>query len=378
MKTISILGAGRVGSAIIQDFSQDQEYKILAYDQDPAALERISDLDHVSCVQADLSDLRHISNDLDACDLVISAVPGAIGFQVLKQILQSGKNVVDISFFPEDPFDLDPLARENDLTAVVDCGVAPGLCNIIAGQITEDWDDTLTYTCFVGGLPVERTEPYQYKAVFSPADVLEEYTRPARLMRGGEIVTLPALSELEYIHFPGLGTLEAFNTDGLRTLLKTLPIPDMTEKTLRYPGHARLMEIFRDSGFFSPKSVLVNGQSISPLALTSRLLFNEWHLKPGQTDLTVMKVTLTGTKNQEPTAVQFDLLDHYDPEEGVTSMARTTGYTCSIIARQMLEGMIPEEGICPPEQIGRHPDCYQNLIENLAGRGIHLKQSIPD
>jgi saccharopine dehydrogenase-like NADP-dependent oxidoreductase len=225
---------------------------------------------------------------------------------------------------------------------------------------------------------VERTEPYQYKAVFSPADVLEEYTRPARLMRGGEIVILAALSELEHIHFPGLGTLEAFNTDGLRTLLKTLPIQDMTEKTLRYPGHARLMEIFRDSGFFSPEPVQIDGHSITPLSLTSRLLFKEWHLETGKKDLTVMKVILTGTKYQKKTAVQFDLLDHYDPEQGVTSMARTTGYTCSIIARQMLEGMIPETGICPPEYIGRHPDCYQDLLENLAARGIHLKQSIPD
>jgi saccharopine dehydrogenase-like NADP-dependent oxidoreductase len=197
-------------------------------------------------------------------------------------------------------------------------------------------------------------------------------------MRGGEIITLPALSELEYIHFPGLGTLEAFNTDGLRTLLKTLPILDMTEKTLRYPGHARLMEIFRDSGFFSPEPIQIDGQSVTPLSLTSRLLFKEWHLEPGKKDLTVMKVILTGTKNQEKTAVQFDLIDHYDPDQGVTSMSRTTGYTCSIIARQMLEGMIPEIGICPPELIGRHADCYQDLLQNLSARGIHLKQSIPD
>lgn len=378
MKTISILGAGRVGSAIIRDLSRDQKYQIIAYDQDPAALEKVKDLDHVEWILADLSDLEPLSSDLNDCDLVISAVPGGIGFQVLKQILQIGKNVVDISFFPEDPFDLDPLARENNLTAVVDCGVAPGLCNMIAGHVVEKWDETLTYTCYVGGLPVERTVPYQYKAVFSPADVLEEYTRPARLMRGGEIVTLPALSELEHIHFPGLGSLEAFNTDGLRTLLKTLPIRDMTEKTLRYPGHARLMEIFRDSGFFSPELIQIDGQSISPLSLTSRLLFKEWHLEPGEKDLTVMKVILTGTKNQEKTAVQFDLIDHYDPVQGVTSMSRTTGYTCAIIARQMLEGMIPEIGICPPEIIGRHAGCYQDLLENLAERGIHLQQSIPE
>ena len=256
----------------------------------------------MATVQADLSDPAAVTAAVGAADLVVCAVPGFLGFQTLKAILQAGKNVVDISFFPEEALLLDDLAREQGVTAVVDCGVAPGLCNIMAGHAVGLLDEAHSYSCYVGGLPVVRTWPYEYRSVFSPVDVLEEYTRPARQVEHGQEVVRPALSELELLDFPGVGTLEAFNTDGLRTLRHTLRLPFMKEKTLRYPGHANLMRVFRESGFFGAEPVDVGGQAVRPVDLTSRLLFAQWRPADAaeQEDFTVMQVVVEGTKDGRP------------------------------------------------------------------------------
>jgi saccharopine dehydrogenase-like NADP-dependent oxidoreductase len=299
-----------------------------------------------------------------------------LGFQTLKQIIQTGKNVVDISFFGENAFELDQLARKKGVTAIVDCGVAPGLCNIIAGYVTEKMDQVDSYLCYVGGLPEIREWPYEYKVVFSPTDVLEEYTRPARFVENGQEVIYPALSEVELLDFPGVGTLEAFNTDGLRSLLLTLDIPNMREKTMRYPGHANLMRVFRESGFFNQEKVEVDGQGVQPLALTSRLLFDQWKMKDGDRDLTVMQVILEGKEGKDQVVYQYDLIDHYDQEKNITSMARTTGYTCTIVARLLLEGTIPLTGICPPEKLGVISGLFEILLGEYKKRGINLKETI--
>lgn len=373
---IIVLGAGLVGSAIIQDLAEDKQYEILAVDLNKGSLDKISGFNGVSTRQTDLSDDKVISNLVSDADLVINAVPGFLGFQTLKQIIQAGKNVVDISFFGEDAFKLDELARKKGVTAIVDCGVAPGLCNIIAGYVTEKMDQVDSYLCYVGGLPEIREWPYEYKVVFSPTDVLEEYTRPARFVENGKEVIYPALSEVELLDFPEIGTLEAFNTDGLRSLLLTLDIPNMREKTMRYPGHANLMRVFRESGFFNQEKVEVDGQSVRPLSLTSSLLFDQWKMKDGDRDLTVMQVILEGKEGKDQVVYQYDLVDHYDQEKNVTSMARTTGYTCTIVARLLLEGSIPLTGICPPEKIGEISGLFEILLSEYQKRGINLKETI--
>lgn len=373
---IVVLGTGLVGSAIIQDLAEDKQYDILAVDLNKGSLDRISGFYGVSTRQADLSDDKTITTLVSDADLVINAVPGFLGFQTLKQIIQTGKNVVDISFFGENAFELDQLARNKGVTAIVDCGVAPGLCNIIAGYVTEKMDQVDSYLCYVGGLPEIREWPYEYKVVFSPTDVLEEYTRPARFVENGKEVIYPALSEVELLDFPGVGTLEAFNTDGLRSLLLTLDIPNMREKTMRYPGHANLMRVFRESGFFNQEKVEVDGQSVQPLALTSRLLFDQWKMKDGDRDLTVMQVILEGKEGKDQVVYQYDLIDHYDQEKNITSMARTTGYTCTIVARLLLEGTIPLTGICPPEKLGEISGLFEMLLGEYQKRGINLKETI--
>ena len=373
---IAILGAGLVGNAIVKDLAQDETFKIKVVDLNQQALKKLESELPVKGVKADLLKGDSVASVTADSDLVICAVPGFMGFETLKRIIEAGKNVVDISFFGEDTFLLDDLAKKRGVTAVVDCGVAPGLCNIIAGYRADRLDQADRYVCYVGGLPKERVWPYEYKAVFSPSDVLEEYTRPARMVENGEVVVYSALSDVELIEFPRVGELEAFNTDGLRTLQKTMKFTSMKEKTLRYPGHANLMRIFRESGFLSTDVININGKKIKPIDLTSELLFKQWKLQDGEEDFTVMRVIIEGKKENKKVCYTYDLYDEYDKETKTTSMARTTGYTCTIIARQIINGMFSEKGTCPPEFLGRTRGCFENLLNEYASRKIKLTETI--
>lgn len=378
MKRIVVLGAGRVGGAIVRDLAATGEFEVTAADASAEALARLDGMPNVVTAQADLSDPATLGRVLADQELVVGAVPGFMGFETVRRALEVGKPVVDISFFPEDPFELDALAREKGLTALVDCGVAPGCSNLILGRLEAELDSTERFVCLVGGLPVERRWPYEYKAPFSPIDVIEEYTRPARFRRDGKDVTLPALTEVELVDFPGLGTLEAFNTDGLRTLLRTCRTPSMVEKTLRYPGHAERMRMLRETGFFDAEPVDAGGVRVRPIDVAARLLFDAWMLGPGEHDLTAMRVEVEGTAGGRPVRHVYTLLDRYDERTGIHSMARTTGYTCTAMVRMVARGMFREPGVHPPEIVGRDRACFDFIMEELAARGVVFRHEVEE
>jgi saccharopine dehydrogenase-like NADP-dependent oxidoreductase len=150
----------------------------------------------------------------------------------------------------------------------------------------------------------------------------------------------------------------------------------MKEKTLRYPGHARLMRALRDSGFFENAPVEIDGQQVRPLDLTSKLLFEQWKLRAGEEDLLVLQVILQGYTGGDLVRYTYDLLDRYDRASHTTSMARTTGYTCAIVARQVASGLFAQKGICPPEYVGRTAGCYGHLLSEYARRGISLAETV--
>lgn len=370
---ITVLGAGLVGGAIVKDLAASPEFTVTVVDFNPTALRTLEAVAPVRGVAANLNALDNFGELLADADLVVCAVPGFMGFATLQKIIAAGKHVVDISFFAEDPFLLDELAQAQGVTAVVDCGVAPGLSNILFGALAQRLERIDRYECYVGGLPQERRWPFEYKAVFSPIDVLEEYTRPARYVAHGHEVVHPALSEVELRDFAQVGTLEAFNTDGLRTLAHTMDVPFMKEKTLRYPGHANLMRAFRESGFLDTDTIEVNGVSIAPIRLTAKLLFDQWRLQPGEHDLTVMQVVVEGVEAGQAVRYTYDLLDHFDVATGVTSMARTTGYTCTAVARLVADGRFRQPGICPPEYVGKAPGCAEAVLAHLARRGVQIQ-----
>ncbi|MDT8340494.1 MAG: saccharopine dehydrogenase C-terminal domain-containing protein, partial [Longimicrobiales bacterium] len=194
----------------------------------------------------------------------------------------------------------------------------------------------------------------------------------ARQRRNGVDVTLPALSEVELVHFPGLGTLEAFNTDGLRSLLRTSNVPDMVEKTLRYPGHAERMRVLRDAGFFSDREMMVPSGPVRPRDVTETLLFDDWQFEDGEPDLTVGRITVEGAKDGKRVRHTWNLLDYYNPDTETSSMARTTGYTCAAMARLVARGLWTEPGVAPAEVVGRREECFQSVLEHLEERGVSL------
>lgn len=373
MKKIIVLGAGLVGSAIARDLQK--QHQVTSADASEGALQKMAGFG-IHTIQADLSNPEILKKLVADYDLVIGALPGFMGFETLRTCLEAGKNVVDISFFPEDAFALQQLALEKGLTAVVDCGVAPGMGNIILGH----WHKRMKinrFRCLVGGLPQVRRWPWEYRAVFSPIDVIEEYIRPARYVEGGRLVTREALSDPELIDFEGVGTLEAFNTDGLRSLIHTMPdIPDMIEKTLRYPGCIEYLRVLRAGGFFSYDEIEVKGQRIRPVDLTARLLFPQWKLQPGEGDFTIMRISMEGELDGKSTTVDYDLLDRYDPQTDTISMARTTGYTCTAVANLLLSGKFDRKGICPPEYVGESEGALEAVLAYLEERGVFYRKTL--
>ena len=370
MKKIVVLGAGLVGRAMILDLYKS--YNITAVDISSENLSNLKELPNIVTVEMDLSISSNIKKVIKDADLVIGAVPGFMGFEMLRTVIESGKNIVDISFCPENPLELDGLAKENGVTAIIDCGVSPGMGNILLGHHINSMKID-SYKCLVGGLPQKPEKPWGYKAVFSPIDVIEEYTRPVRFRKNGENLIEEPLSKNEVIEFEKVGKFEAWNTDGLRTLLDTTNIPNMIELTIRHIGTIEPIIALRDSGFFSAEQIDVNGMKIKPIDLTTNLMFSQWKMLPNEHDMTIMRIIIEGTKDGKERRIEYDLIDFYNVKTDTTSMARTTGYTCTAATNLLLENKYDQKGIIPPEILGQDETAYNYIIKYLADRGVIYK-----
>lgn len=371
---ILVLGAGLVGKAMAIDL-KNTGYRVTAADIDAGMLKLLREKHGMEVVHLDTSS-RQLEEEVRKADLVVGALPGALGYGVMERVIRSGRPMVDISFCPEDFTALDPLAREHGVTVVADMGVAPGMCNVLLGYHQARME-VRSYRCLVGGLPFKREWPLEYKSSWSPIDCIEEYTRPARFRVEGQEVTRPALSDLEPVTLEPAGLLEAWNSDGLRSLLRSFPdIPNMVEKTLRYPGTVEYLKVLRELGFFSTAALEVNGQQVRPLDLTAALLFPRFRLEPGEGEFTVMQVTIEGQEGERQVGYRYDLYDTYDQATDTTSMARTTGYTCTGAARLILEGMLDVPGVIPPEKVATGEENFRFLLHHLEKRGVRYRQQV--
>lgn len=375
-KKIIVLGAGLVGKPMALDLLNEPDVEIFIADKSEERLHAIQMEYGIQTISVDISDTNHLKDLLIDFDLVVNAVPGFMGFQTLKTILESGKQVVDIAFSPENLSELNDLAIEKGATALVDFGVAPGLSHLVVGYCAHLMDKLNKVRIYVGGLPKIRRKPFEYTAVFSPIDVIEEYTRPARLIQNGKIVEKEALSDVEQLDFDRAGTLEAFNSDGLRSLVYSIQAEDMAEKTLRYPGHADLMRILRETGFFSQEPVDLGNQKVKPMDLTGALLFPQWQMKEDDVDITVMKIVCEGLIEGQNHRYTFDLYDELDQKSGIHSMARTTGYTATMGVRLLLNEQVKEPGVFYPEKLGSDKKVLDFILKGLRARGIQLDQQL--
>lgn len=373
---VTVLGCGLVGSAIVRDLSKEPDLDVTAVDVSERALAKALEGIDAKAVVDDLSRPGSAARHAEGQDLVVGAVPGSMGLRVLSEVIGAGRPVVDISFMPEDPYRLDDLAKERGVTAVVDCGVAPGTSGLLVGRAAAEMDEVTLVRILVGGLPVQRSLPWEYAAVFSPADVIEEYTRPARVVEGGGEVVKPPMTERELVEFPGVGTLEAFLTDGLRTLIRNVPARTMCEKTMRYPGHCDRIRFLRDAGFLGEEPVEVGGHRLSPRAMTERLLIGQWRMLEGTADLTAMRVEVEGTRGGARARHRYDLLDRFDDATRTTSMARTTGYACTAAVRLVLDGRIAGKGVLPAETFGGDRGVADAFLAHLEARGVRVTAQI--
>jgi len=369
---IGVLGCGRVGKLIAFELNQ-LGFDVTVADNSAENLATLGPtFDRHKTITINANDREKLLEFIKDKAFIVNALPGFLGFRVLEQLVQAGKRVIDISFFPEDPLELHHHAVKSGAQVIYDAGVAPGLSNLFVADCQFLLDEVRDVRIYVGGLPVERSLPWQYKAFFSPIDVLEEYTRPARIIRGGEIVTLAPLTETERLNFSGLGDLEAFMTDGLRSLLHTVRCDEMFEKTLRYPGHRDLIANLEEIGLFSTQEIQINQAKFRPIDFSAALFTQSWSAGPTEDDLTVMRIQVLGVKDGVDRSCHFELSDRGVSRYDFTSMARTTGYTAISLLTELRKGE-RVAGVFAPEQFLRDRAQFSTIVDQLTDRGIEIE-----
>jgi len=379
MKTRAmVLGCGLVGATMAKEMAADSEFEVGVADLSLDNLHKLQNCKNIATLQADLGDPGRVHTLVRDCDIVLGALPSHIGLHTLEAVIRAGKHYCDISFMSEDALELDGLAKEHGVTAIVDCGVSPGLSSMMVGFASSQLERTERADIYVGGLPKVRRWPYQYKAPFAPSDVIEEYVRPARMVENGKVIVKPALSDPELMDFPGVGTLEAFNTDGLRSLLKTIAVANMREKTLRFPGHIELMRVFRETGFFDRTPIELKGASVRPRDVIAKLLFPHWTYEEGEEEFTILRVTVEGRKAGKTLCHTYDLYDEYDRATRTSSMARTTAFPNVIAARMIAAGRFQHRGVFPPELVAREPKIFDHVLSELAKRAVRVSQRVEE
>jgi lysine 6-dehydrogenase len=375
-----VLGAGLQGCACAYDLLQDKDVKEV----------RLADIHvgHLPEFLAPFSGPRLIPTTLDVrdheavlgamreCDAVMSAIPYYFNFDMARLAVEAGVHFCDLGGNTEIVFkqkELDARAKEKKITVVPDCGLAPGMVNILAQYGIEQLDSVDSVKIFVGGLPQHPEPPLNYMLVYSLEGALDYYTTLSWVLRNGKRTQVPALSEREPVTFDSLGTLEAFHTaGGLSTMAFRYEnkVPTMEYKTLRYPGHAALMEDVRAMGLLSLDPVDVKGTKVVPRDAFIASVMPKLH-KPKGRDLVALRVVVSGKKNGAAASKSFELVDKYDEEHEISAMMRTTGYSLSITGLMQARGQVTPPGVHTPDEC-IPPASY---IAELRKRGIDIKES---
>ena len=376
MKAVHI-GAGLVGSIIADDMSRSFDVTLADLNQ-RALLAATVGNPEIKTAVCSCTDEAALSEIIKDADIVTAGVPGKFGKKMMESVIRSGKNMSDISFMPEDFEELDGLAKEYGVTVVPDMGVAPGMSNFLVGRGAALLDEVENAVIYVGGIPHKPVPPFNYQITWSAADVIEEYTRPARYVRDYKPTVCEAMGKLYEKEFPKAGILETFITDGLRSLVKNIKAKNMEERTMRWPGHVAQMRLLRDMGLFDERKRLLGGVEVVPRDIACDLLFPMWKMEPekGDRDLTIMQVEVSGYKERDFVTYTWNLWDIFDEKTWKNSMGRCTGFTCSIIAQAIVKGLIKEKGVIAPEKLAVSDELYDFVMTEQRRRGINYEESV--
>jgi saccharopine dehydrogenase-like NADP-dependent oxidoreductase len=375
---ILVVGCGKVGSEIARDLAESDEVdSVVAMDASSQNLRLLRKKvpRRLQTVELSISQKTRFHNLLEKVDLVCGALPGRLGFDLMTETVKAGRDTLDISYTPKDPFQLQGKAKEAGCRVVPQCGVAPGFTNMCVGDASRRLDQMKSVEVFVGGLPENPEPPLNYRIVFSLEDVVNEYSRPVQVIEEGERKRVEALSGRGLTSFPGVGKLEYFLTDGLGSLPRSYPkTREMHEFTLRYPGHADMMKTLRDLGFFERRPVRIGGVVVEPRQLSIELLRGAMS-KGSPEDFLALRVDVKGLSNGKKIHLRYQLLDRYNRKSGVSAMARTTAYPCTSVALLVGHGEIKETGIITPEKIAQDPRLFRYVLARLGERGVKMRMT---
>jgi lysine 6-dehydrogenase len=360
---ILVLGAGMIGSVLAGELAKsgadvevgDRETKTI-----PGC----------KTMKMDFTDRNALTSTMkDGHDVVASAVPGSLGFGVMQTAIKAEVNLVDVSFGEQNPLTLSEAAKRAGIVIVPDCGVAPGISNLLVGVGMTKVKNPKEVHIKVGGLPEKPIPPLNYRLVFSAEALLDEYTRKARIVKNSRVVEVDALTGLEALDFPGVGKLECFCTDGLRTLVDTIKVRDMDEKTIRYPGHVEKIRTLVEMGLLASEPTI---HGIKPRDFMEAFIASTLKLKSGEKDITILEVEVKG----ESGAVIYRMLDKYDSKNNISSMARTTGYPIAILSMLVAKNEITHKGVVPLEILGIDGKISKLILEELQKRSIRIEEKL--
>ncbi len=353
---ILVLGAGVVGEAVTHDLAQD--YEVSVGDVSTEKLKKVED--HAETFVLDIRDEEEVLSKMEKYDVVVGALPGDLGFKTIELAIESGTDIVDVSFMPKDPLVLDEEAKKKGVTVLVDAGFGPGMSNVFTGRIAEEIDDLKNLKIWIGSLPQEPQHPLYYKLTWSPKDLIEEYTRPARIIVDGEEKEIDPLENIEKGIDIKDRTFEGFYSDGLRTLLDTIEVENMDEITLRWEGHLDRIKVLRELGFFEEKN-LDNTLKV----IKDKMCYDSL-------DFSVMEVEGEGIEGGKEKMIKYHFYD--EETENFSSIARTTGFSTAVMARLLIDYGL-DDGVIPPEELGRDKETFDYMVNELKKRGIQIKEN---
>lgn len=378
---VAVFGSGLMGSAVAHDLAKSKIVDAVSvFDIDRKRLNALGRMDRSGKISVKIHDVRRISDTvrlLKRFHVGIGALPHGLSEYAVGSTVKAGTNFVDLIFgWRFGKGRIHSLARRKGITVIPACGLAPGLTSVLAMAGAEQMDTVDEVHIKVGGIPAQPKPPLNYRIVFSFNAVLEEYLRKARIVKDGRIVDVPALSGLEKVTFrPPIGACECFYTDGLSTLVHTLKrVRQMDEKTIRWPGHVAQIRTLIECGLLETKPVPFDGKRIVPREFTENIISDRIRLRD-EKDLTLMRVDVEGKRNGRKVHRRYEMIDRFDAKHGMTSMARTTAFPCSIAAQMLGAGKVAEKGLVPPE-VAFRGELRQTFLSYLRTRGMGITSTL--